>query len=73
MNVNAGSRPAHRALARHMTELLHGGAELQLAEAAAQALFSGEIAALPEATLTEVFASVPTSDHDKARMSRCGR
>ncbi len=66
---DAGSRPAHRALARHMTELLHGGSELKLAEAAAQALFSGEIAALPEATLTEVFASVPTSDHDKAQLA----
>lgn len=63
-----GSRSAHRALARHMTQLLHGESERVQAEAAAQALFSGEIATLPERTLAEVFASVPTSDHDKAQL-----
>ncbi len=65
---DAGSRPAHRAQARRMTELQHGAAEQKLAEAAAQALFSGEIATLPEATLNEVFASVPKSDHDKTQL-----
>jgi tyrosyl-tRNA synthetase len=63
-----GSRPAHRALARHMTQLLHGPSERELAEAAAQALFSGDIAALPEKTQHEVFASVPASEHDKTQL-----
>jgi tyrosyl-tRNA synthetase len=66
---NPGGRLAHRALARHMTELLHGEAERGLAEAAAQALFSGDIAALPEPILTEVFASIPASDHDKTQLA----
>ena len=39
---DAGARTAHRALARHMTELLHGSAELKLAEAEAR------LAAFPE-------------------------
>ena len=60
-----GARIAHRALARHMTELLHGVTERAHAENAAQALFSGEIANLPEATLREALASVPSTDHAK--------
>ena len=60
---------AHRALARHMTELLHGAGERAQAEAAAQALFSGDLASLSERTLLEVFASVPSSEHDKNLLS----
>jgi len=66
---DAGARTAHRALARHMTELLHGQSERASAEAAAQALFSGEVASLPEATLREALASAPTSTHDRAKLS----
>ena len=61
----SGARQAHRALARHMTELLHGPTERAQAEAAAQALFSGDVRALSEKTLREVFAAVPTSTLDK--------
>ena len=64
-----GGRAAHRALARHMTELLHGASERAQAEAAAQALFSGDLASLSERTLLEVFASVPSSEHDKNLLS----
>ena len=66
--ADAGARTAHRALARHMTELLHGVSEREGAEAAAQALFSGEIASLPEATLREALASAPTSTNAKTRL-----
>ncbi|MFO0578134.1 MAG: tyrosine--tRNA ligase [Polyangia bacterium] len=59
---DAGQRAAHRALARHMTELLHGPTERAQAEAASQALFSGEVAALPLRTLNEVFAAAPSTD-----------
>lgn len=66
--ANPGAREAHRALARHVTEMLHGKAEVENSENAAKALFSGEIAGLPEATLREVLASVPSSSHDKATL-----
>jgi tyrosyl-tRNA synthetase len=66
---DAGARVAHRALARHMTELLHGRAEREQAEAAAQALFSGDVSSLSESTLREALASVPTSTHDRGRLS----
>ncbi|GJQ30215.1 MAG: tyrosine--tRNA ligase 2 [Phycisphaerae bacterium] len=64
-----GQRDAHRALARHMTTLLHGETETQHAESAAKALFSGEIASLPADLLTEVLASAPSTSHDKATLS----
>jgi tyrosyl-tRNA synthetase len=67
-----GSRSAHRALARHMTELLHGPTERAQAEAAAQALFSGEVATLSAASLNEALASVPTSHHDRSRLAGAG-
>lgn len=66
--ANPGAREAHRALARHMTELLHGASEADQAEAAGKALFSGEIAGLPETTLAEVMTGVPASEHPKSSL-----
>lgn len=66
--ADPGKREAHRELARHMTALLHGESARDEAENAAKALFSGEVAGLPEATLREVFAQVPSSTHDKATL-----
>ncbi|MFK7759650.1 MAG: tyrosine--tRNA ligase, partial [Phycisphaerales bacterium] len=39
------------------------------AEAAGKALFSGDIASLDEATMLEVFASVPTTEHNKGELA----
>ncbi len=70
--ADPGKREAHRALARHMTAMLHGESAMRDAEAAAQALFSGDVAGLPLATLTEVFASVPSSEHRRAELTGGG-
>jgi tyrosyl-tRNA synthetase len=56
-------REAQRRLAREMTSLLHGPTEADRAEAAARALFSGELRGLDERTLGEVFGDVPHSTH----------
>ena len=69
-NSQPGARVAHRVLARHMTELLHGLTERERAEAAAAALFSGNVANLSEKTLLEVLASVPRSTFAKERLSQ---
>ena len=61
-------REAHRALAMGATMLVHGRDEAEGAEAAAKALFSGDVAALPEPTLREVFAEIPSSEHPKASL-----
>jgi len=64
--ANPGAREAHRALAASVTEMMHGRTEREKAEAAARALFSGDVRSLPEAMLEEVLASAPSSTHDKS-------
>jgi tyrosyl-tRNA synthetase len=51
-----------------VTALIHGETEAANAERASKALFSGEIADLPEPLLNEVFANVPASEHPKAAL-----
>ncbi|MBL0921593.1 MAG: tyrosine--tRNA ligase [Phycisphaerales bacterium] len=64
--MDPGARTAHRALARAATAMIHGDDEAQAAEKAAAALFSGDVASLPEASLREAFAEAPSSDHSRA-------
>jgi tyrosyl-tRNA synthetase len=67
-DANPGARAAHRALAEHMTALLHGESGLAHAKSASQALFSGDVASLPRATLEELFQSAPSVTLPKARL-----
>lgn len=69
---DAGARRAHRALAAHMTELLHGPGERAQAENAAQALFSGELQQLDAQTFAEVLRGTPTSVHARSRLGEEG-
>jgi tyrosyl-tRNA synthetase len=66
--ANPGARAAHRALAEHVTELLHGASGLEHARSVSQALFSGDISGLSRATLDEVFQSAPSVTFQKARL-----
>jgi tyrosyl-tRNA synthetase len=66
--ANAGARAAHRALAEHMTELLHGTSGLEHARSVTQALFSGDITGLSRATLEELFQNAPSVTLPKARL-----
>jgi tyrosyl-tRNA synthetase len=65
-------RGAQRALAREMTRLVHGDSELNAAEAASQALFTGDVRSLDARLLGEVFADVPNSEHAKDQLSGDG-
>lgn len=67
-----GQRVAQRELARAATGMLHGEDAVAQAEAAAKALFSGEIGGLPESTLNEVFSSAPSSEHDRGLLAGQG-
>lgn len=69
---NPGARELQRTLAREATAILHGAAAMESAEAAAKALFSGDIAGLDEATLREVLADVPSSERDRAGLPADG-
>ena len=63
-----GRRIAQRALADAATALVHGADEAEAAERAGKALFSGDIADLPERTLMDVLADVPSSDHERSSL-----
>lgn len=65
---NPGARELQRTLAQHATQILHGNAAMENAEAAGKALFSGEVGTLDKDTLVEVFASVPTTEHAKSEL-----
>ncbi len=65
-------RVAQRTLAEHATRFLHGEAGLERARAATQALFSGDVKGLDEATLREAFAEVPSSRHELAALGSEG-
>lgn len=60
LRTNPGAREAHRALAREVTELVHGEDETRKAEAAGRALFGqGEIRDLDLATLGAALGELP--------------
>jgi tyrosyl-tRNA synthetase len=58
-------RAAQRALARQVTDLVHGEEERQRAEHASEALYSEEISLLDERTLLEVCAEAPASERSR--------
>ena len=60
VNEEPERRAAQRELAREVTRIVHGDAAVVDAESAAQALFSGDIAAMSVAQLLEVFSKVPS-------------
>lgn len=68
VKTNPAEREAQRTLAREATKIVHGESETQQAEAAAKALFSGDIAGLPASLLDEVFASAPSVTLAKTRL-----
>jgi tyrosyl-tRNA synthetase len=55
-------RHAQRALAREVTRLVHGDEAVREAESSAEKLFKGDLRAMTEAQLLEVFGSVPSSE-----------
>ncbi|MFT3684178.1 MAG: tyrosine--tRNA ligase [Phycisphaerales bacterium] len=70
--ANPGARAAQRLLAREATDLLHGKDEREKAEAAAAALFSGDVSALDERTLADALGAVPSTDHSKSLLDGQG-
>jgi tyrosyl-tRNA synthetase len=70
--ADPGKRTAQRALAAHVTELVHGTEGRARAEAATRALFSGDVSVLGEEALTEVFGSAPSVTLPRARLAGDG-
>jgi tyrosyl-tRNA synthetase len=66
-------RLAQKALARHMTEMVHGADERKRVEKATEALFgAGDACELDERTLAEVLADLPHSAHDRTLLAGDG-
>jgi len=71
-NANPGAREAHKALARAVTDLIHGETATQEAIRASQILFGGELAGVSEATFNDIVGEVPTREIEKAKLEGAG-
>jgi tyrosyl-tRNA synthetase len=69
---NPGARIAHKALAKAVTDLIHGPAATTEAIRASQILFGGELAGISEATFNDISGEVPAKDIEKTRLAGAG-
>ena len=69
---NPGARAAHRALAKAVTELVHGPASTAEAMRASEILFGGELAGIPETTFNEIVGEVPTKEVARSQLDGAG-
>jgi len=69
---NPGPREAHRALAKAVTDLIHGSNATAEAIRASEILFGGELKGIAESTFSEIVGEVPTKEIAKARLDGAG-
>jgi tyrosyl-tRNA synthetase len=69
---NPGAREAHRALARAVTDLIHGANATAEAIRASEILFGGELKGIAEATFNEIVGEVPTKEIEKSKLDGAG-
>ncbi len=70
---NPGARSAHKALARAVTEMIHGPAATAEAIRASEILFGGELSGIAESTFNEIVGEVPTKDIAKSELDGAGK
>jgi tyrosyl-tRNA synthetase len=66
------AREAHKALAKAVTDLVHGPAATQDAMRASEILFGGSLDGVAESTFKDVVGEVPSSGMDKAKLDGAG-
>src|SRR5581483_1150281 len=66
------ARDAHKALARAMTDLVHGPNATAEAIRASEILFGGELAGISEATFNDIVGEVPTKEIGKDKLEGAG-
>lgn len=69
---NPGGRAAHKALAKSVTELVHGPAATAEAMRASDILFGGDLAGISESTFNEIVGEVPTREIAKLQLDGAG-
>ena len=70
--TNPGAREAHRALAREVTQLVHGADALAAALKASEILFGGSLEGISETIFNDVVGEVPTKDLEKTKLEGAG-
>jgi tyrosyl-tRNA synthetase len=70
---NPGARAAHKALAKAVTELVHGQSATAEAMRASEILFGGDLAGISENTFKEIVGEVPTKELEKAQLEGQGK
>ncbi len=68
---NPGARDAHKALAKAVTDLVHGPSATTEAMRASEILFGGELAGISETTFNEIVGEVPTKEIEKGQLGLC--
>lgn len=71
-NANPGARTGHRALAKAVTDLIHGENATHEALRASEILFGGDLAGVSESTFNEIVGEVPTKEIEKAKLEGAG-
>ncbi len=66
------SRAAHKALARAMTDLIHGQSATAEAVRASEILFGGGLDGIAESTFNEIVGEVPTRDLERGKLEGAG-
>ncbi len=66
---NPGARAAHKALARAVTDLIHGPAATAEALRASDILFGGPLDAISEATFAEIAGEIPSREIPRVRLA----
>lgn len=69
---NPGARAAHKALAKAMTDLIHGEAATHEAIRASEILFGGGLEGISEATFNEILGEAPTKETEQAKFDGPG-
>jgi tyrosyl-tRNA synthetase len=70
---NPGARAAHKALAKVVTDMVHGTSATTEAMRASEILFGGELAGVSEATFGEIVGEVPTKELPKGDLDGAGK
>jgi tyrosyl-tRNA synthetase len=70
---NPGGRAAHKALAKAVTDLVHGPAATTEALRASEILFGGDLAGVSESTFNEIVGEVPTKEIEKVQLDGAGK
>jgi tyrosyl-tRNA synthetase len=71
-NENPGAREAHKALAKAMTDLIHGPAATTEAIRASEILFGGGLEGISEATFSDIAGEVPSKEIEKNQLEGAG-